>query len=208
VDERFASRRARREFEYLVATKQNSLELIGADSMQAETDSRQTGFGFPAADGVAVRFGPSAAKRMAPWLILCAVLGLWSNPERATADRQERAGACGVRSSTSVAGLRIANGRRLTAGWAGGFPLSNAMLSGGGNRIIESAGVALFVSVLSPYLPQGLPRQPGNDACLREPEEYTEAGRQQQFPLHLEFLAWLFFCGFVSWGGTVWMERR
>jgi hypothetical protein len=89
-----------------------------------------------------------------------------------------------------------------------GFPLSNATLAGGGNGILESAGVALFASGLSAYLLQGLPQQLDNCACLREPGEYPQAGQQHQFPLHLEFLAWLFLCGFVPRGGAALMERR
>ena len=88
------------------------------------------------------------------------------------------------------------------------FLLSNAMLASSGNGILESAGVALFVSGLSPYLPQGSPQQPDNYAGLQGPHEFQRAGERQQFPLRLEFLAWLFLCGFVSWGGTVWMVRR
>ncbi len=176
--------------------------------MQAETGSRQTGVSIPAADGVAVCFGARAAKSLIPWLILCMVLGFWLSPVGATADRPGRAGASGVQSSVSVVGLRIANGRRLANGWGEGFPLSNAMFAGGGDGILENAGVALFVSGLSPYLLQGLPQQPDNYAGLQGPEEYRRAREQHQFPLHLEFLAWLFFCGFVSWGGAVWVERR
>jgi hypothetical protein len=176
--------------------------------MEAETGSRQTGAGIPAVDGVAVRFGARAAKSTVPWLILGAVLGFWINSVGATADRPECADAYGAQSSASVAGLRIANVRRLTNGWAEGFSLSNAMLAGGGNGILESSGVALFVSGLSPYLVQWLPHQPDKYARLREPEEYPRAGRQHQFRFYLEFRAWLFFCGFVSWGGAVWMERR
>jgi len=192
----------------IVATKKNSQELFGAESMQAETGSRQTGVGIPAANGVAVCFAARAAKSMVPWLILCVVLGFWLSPLGATADRPECAGAYGVQSSISVAGLRIANGRRLTNGWAESSPLSNAMLTGGGNGILESAGVALFVSGLSPYLLRGLPQQPGAYAGLQAPDEYHLAGEQQPLPLHLEIFAWLFFCGFVSWGGAAWMERR
>ncbi len=61
---------------------------------------------------------------------------------------------------------------------------------------------------LSPYLRQGMPQQPDNYAGLRGPDEHQRAGEQHELPLHFEFLAWLFFCGFVSWGGAVWMERR
>jgi hypothetical protein len=187
--------------EDLDVTKNISPPQIGNVSGQAEVDDL-TEVGLP------VRFGARAAKSTFPWLILCVVLGFWLSSEGAKADRPECAGAYGAQSSASVAGLRITNGRRLTHGRAEGFSLSNAMLAGGGNRILESTGVALFVSGLSPYLLQGLPQQPDNYACLRGPEEYPRAGRQHQFPLHLEFLAWLFFCGFASWGGAVWMERR
>jgi hypothetical protein len=82
------------------------------------------------------------------------------------------------------------------------------MWAAGGNGILESAGVALFVSGLSPYLLRGLPRQPDDDAGLQAPDEYQRTGERHEVLLHLEFLAWLFFCGFVSWGGAVWMERR
>jgi hypothetical protein len=176
--------------------------------MRAETGSRQTGVGVPSADGVAVCFAVRVAKSTVHFLILCVMLGFWISSEGASAVRPECAGACGVQSRASVAGVQVANGRRLTDGWAEGFPLSNAMLASGGNGILESAGVALFVSGLSPYLLQGMPQQPDNDARPGEPVEYPRAGRRRQFPLHLEFLAWLFFFGFVSWGGTVWMERH
>jgi len=194
--------------EDLAAMKKNSLEVIGADSMQAEIGSRQTAVGIPATEGVAVCFASRAAKSTARWLILCVMLGFWLSSEGATADRTECAGAYGVQSGASVAGVRIAKGRRLTNGWAEGFPLSNAKLAGGGNRILEGTGVALFVSGLSPYLLQGSSQQRGSYVGLQRPDEFQRSGERHQFPLHLDFFAWLFFCGFVSWGGTVWMERR
>ncbi len=184
------------------------LELIGADSMQAETGSREIGVGIPAANGVAVCFGARAARSMIRWLILGVVFGFCISSVGATADRPERDGGNGVQSRASLAGLRIANGRRLTNGWAEGYSLSNAMLTGGGNGILENAGVALFVSGLSPYLRQGMPQQPDNYAGLQAPDEYHLAGEQQPLPLHLEIFAWLFFCGFVSWSGMAWMGRR
>jgi hypothetical protein len=187
--------------EDLDVTENISPVQIGDVSGEAEVDV-STGAVLP------VRFGTGATKNTVPWLILCVVLGFWLSSEGAKAERPERAGAYGAQSSASVAGLRIANGRRLMNGWTEGFALSNAKLAGGGNGILESAGVALFVSGLSPYLPQGSPPQPDNYAGLRKPDEYPRAEQQHQFPLHLEFLAWLFFCGFVSWGGAVWVDRR
>jgi hypothetical protein len=184
------------------------LELIGADSMQAGTGSRQNRVGIRAADGVAVRFPVRAAKRTVPLLIFCIGLGFWVSAEGANADSPRRAGARGAQSSASAAWVRIANGRRLTNEWAEGFPSSNAKLAVGGNRILESTGVALFVSGLSPYLLQGSSQQRDSYAGLQGSDEFQRAGEQHQFPLRLESLAWLFFFGFVSWRGTVWMERR
>jgi hypothetical protein len=174
--------------------------------MQAERGSRQTEAGIAAVDGVAACFGARATKSTFLWLILCVVMGFWISSEGAAAYGPERAGAYVARSSASIAGLGIANGRRLTNGWAESFPLSKAVLAGS-DRILDDAGVSLFVSGLSPYLLRGLPQHPGNHARLREDEEYPLAGKQHQFPSHLEFTAWLFFCGFVSWGGAVLLDR-
>jgi hypothetical protein len=194
--------------EDLAAIKKNSLEVIGADSMQAEIGSRQSGVGIPATEGGAVCFASRAAKRTVPLLIFCIGLGFWVSAEGANADSPRCAGARGAQSSASAAWVRIANRRRLTNEWAEGFPLSNAKLAGGGNRILESTGVALFVSGLSPYLLQGSSQQQDSYAGLQGSDEFQRAGEQHQFPLRLESLAWLFFFGFVSWRGTVWMERR
>jgi hypothetical protein len=174
--------------------------------LQIACISRQAGVGVSA--GVSACFGARARKSTALWLFLCVIFGFWISSESATADRPACAGAYGAPSSASVAGVRIANGRRLTNGWAEDVPLRNAMFPGGGNGILQNLGVALFVSGLSPYLPQGLPRQSDNFACLREPEEYQQAGEQRQSPWYLEFLAGLFLCGVVSWGRALWTSRR
>ncbi len=86
--------------EDLAATKKNSLELNGADSMQAETGSRQIGVGIPAEDGVAVCFGARAARSTIRWLILGVVFGLCISSVGATADRPALAGAywCSIES--------------------------------------------------------------------------------------------------------------
>jgi len=180
-------------------TRNLSLIRIGCVSRQAGVDV--TVGGAP----VCVR--ARARKSTVLWLILC-VFGFWISSEGANADRPECAGAYGARPSSSVAGVGVANGRRLANGWAEDLPLTDAMFRGGGNGILENAGVALFVCGLSPYLLRGLAQQPDNYACLREPEEYQQAGEQRRFPLHLEFVGWLFLCGFVSWRGALWMSRR
>lgn len=190
--------------------------------VQAGCVSRQAGVGVPVA-GVPVCFGARARRSTVLWLILCVVFGFWISPETATANGSERAiadvpecaGAYGAQLSTSVAGLRIANGRRLTNGWSmgfwsGGFPLSNAMLRGGGDGIVKGAAVALFVSGLNPYLLQGQPPQPDSSAGRRSSEEYHQIGEQRpfSFDFDLEFLAGILLCGLVYWGGALWMERR
>jgi hypothetical protein len=186
--------------EDLDVTKILSLLQIGCVSRQAGADV--------SAPGAAVCFGARAIKSTALWLILCVMFGFWISSESATADRPARAVADGFQPSASIAGVRIANGRRLTNSWAEVFPLSNAALRNGANGIHQNLGVALFVSGLSPYLPQRLPRRSDNCAFLREPEEYQQAGEQHPFPFNLEFLAGLFLCGVVSWGGALWVERR
>jgi len=74
--------------------------------------------------------------------------------------------------------------------------------------ILEDPGLALLVSGLSPYLPQGFPpRTPdsGDGDGLRG---QRWGGDQRQFPLDIELLAGLLLCGVVCWGGAEWVARR
>jgi hypothetical protein len=182
--------------------------------VQTGCASRQTGVGGPVA-GAPVCFGARATKNTALWLILCVLFGFLINPETAAADGPERAVAHGSQSSAARVTARLTNGSGFREGfrevWAEDFPLRNAMLPGGGSGVIESAGVALFVCGLSRFLLRDSPQEPAlPDQCagVREPHEYEGASEQRRFPLHPEFLGWLFLCGFVSWGGALWMERR
>jgi hypothetical protein len=186
--------------------------------VEAGCVSRQAGVDVPVA-GAPVCFGAHARRRTVLWLILCVMFGSLIIPERATADGPERATAAGPeravaygpQSSGARVTARFTNSLGFREGWAEDFPLRNAMFPGGGSGVIESAGVALFVCGLSRYLPRDSPQEPAlPDQCasVREPHECEGAGEQRQLPLHLEFLGWLFLCGFVSWGGALWMERR
>jgi hypothetical protein len=75
--------------------------------------------------------------------------------------------------------------------------------------VVESPRLALLVTGLSPYLPQGFPEQAREEnGCLRGPDGLQQAGQKGQFPLDLEFLAGLVLCGFVYWGGAAWIGRR
>ena len=96
----------------------------------------------------------------------------------------------------------------MTAGIAaGGWPDEKAAWLLG--AILNHPGLALLVSGLSPYLPQGFPQQTREDnGCLRGSDGFQQAGQQRQFPLDLEFLAALIIFGFVCWGGAEWIARR
>jgi hypothetical protein len=192
----------------LDVTKNLSLIQIGCVSRQAGVDVPVT--------GVPICFGARAAKSAVLWLILCVAFGFWISPERAsaagpetaTADGPERATALGSKSGAALVRARLTNSSGFREGWAVDLPMPNAMLPGGGNGILESAGVALFVSGLSPYLLQGLPQQPDNYACLREPDNCQLAGEQRPFPAYLELFAGLLLCGLIYWGSAAWMARR
>jgi hypothetical protein len=194
--------------EGLDVTKIFSLAQIGCVS-------RQAGVGVPVAGGP-VCFGARAGRNTVLLLILlCVMFGFLISPERATADGPERASAFGSQSSAARVSARFTNGREFgwgfREGWAEDLPLRNAMFPGGGSGVIESAGVALFVCGLSRYLPRDSSQEsgpPDQYACVGEPHECEGAAEQRRFPLQLEFLGWLFLCGFVSWGGAVWVERR
>jgi len=75
--------------------------------------------------------------------------------------------------------------------------------------ILEDPGLALLVSGLSPYLPQGFPQQTREEnGCLRGSDELEQAGQEGKFPLDLGCLAALVVCGFACWGGVAWIDRR
>ncbi len=80
-------------------------------------------------------------------------------------------------------------------------------------RILEGMlvdpGPAFLVTGLSPYLPQGFPKQTREDNdCLRGSDWLQQAGQERWLSLDLEFLAALIVCGFVCWGGAAWIDRR
>ncbi|MGB8028981.1 MAG: hypothetical protein WCF30_04870 [Terracidiphilus sp.] len=96
----------------------------------------------------------------------------------------------------------------MTAGIAaGGWPDERtAWLLG---AILNNPGLALLVSGLSPYLPQGFPERAREDnGCLRGSEGLRQAGQEGQFSIDLELLAVLIIFGFVCWGGAEWIARR
>lgn len=183
-------------------TKTNSLEQSASIPKQAEVS-------LPAAGHDRIWFKARAAKSAAHCLILCIVFNFWINSEHAR--------ALIAQSSASPAGSRFTsdrgfmNGRAFTSGRTANLPAPNALFSGGGNGILQNLGVALFVSGLSPYMPQDSARQPGlPDQCasVRESGEWKGAGEQRRFPFYLEFLAGVLLCGFIFWGDAVWMGRR
>lgn len=164
---------------------------------------------------VKVRKWSRAGKRASLCLIFCIVFSFWISLERATAAGPERAKADGSKSGAALVEVRFTNGREFTEGlrngWAQDLPLPNGMAAGGGNGILESAGVALFVSGLSRYLPQNSPQRRGQAeeyAGQREFDEYQLAGKQRQIALRLELLlAGLLLCGLAYWGGAAWVDR-
>ncbi len=77
--------------------------------------------------------------------------------------------------------------------------------------ILDDSELALLVSGLSPYLPQGFPQR----SCLQEDcggvrgsEGPQQAGREERFSIDLESLVVLVIFGFVCWGGAQWIARR
>jgi hypothetical protein len=87
----------------------------------------------------------------------------------------------------------------------------NAFFVGGGNGILQNLGVALFVSGLSPYMPQDSAQQPSlpdQRASVRESGECKGAGEQRRLPAYLQILASVLLCGLIFWGDAVWMGRR
>jgi hypothetical protein len=96
----------------------------------------------------------------------------------------------------------------MTAGIAvGGWPDERAVWLLG--AILNHPGLALFVSGLSPYLPQGFPERVREDnRCLRGSDGRQQAGQEGQFSIDLEFLAALIIFGFVCWGRAEWIARR
>ena len=168
--------------EDLVATKKNSLELIGADSMQAETGTPETGGGL-------IWPKTRKAKCATYCVILCMVSNFWINSDHAFAYE--------LPSSESVA-VEVDRS---------GF----SSFQGGSSGILENSGLVTLVSGLSPYLAQGLPdqtRMPEDCACLRVSNGREPASEQRQIPSHIGFLAGLLLCGLIYWGGAVWVDRR
>jgi hypothetical protein len=148
---------------------------------QIVTNPRQAGVGNPRAGSVLILLRATAAKSALLCLILWVVFNVWFNRERANAYRD---------SSTRIS--------------TGGF-------LGGGNGVLQSVGLAVFVSGLSPCLPQDSPKQsPMPDECssLRESNEYRLAGEQRRIPMYVEILAGVFLCGLISWGDAVWTDGR
>lgn len=75
--------------------------------------------------------------------------------------------------------------------------------------MLGDPGLVYLVSGLSPYLPQGFPQQTREDnGCLHGSAGLKQIGEQGQFPWDFELLAVLLICGFVWWGGAVWVGRR
>ena len=75
--------------------------------------------------------------------------------------------------------------------------------------MLGDSGLAYLVSGLSPYLPQGFPQQTREDnGCLRGSDGVRQAGQEGQFPWDFGLFAALLICGFVCWGGVVWIDRR
>jgi hypothetical protein len=180
----------------LDVTKTISLERSVSVPTQAEEN-------IPAAGNAPIWFKARAARSGALCLIICIGFNLWIDSERARASIAQ--------SSASLAGPRITSGRGFASGRTEDLPVPNALLLGGGNGILQNLGVALFVSALSPYLPQDSPQQCGlPDPCasLRESGECKLAGEQRWLPLCLQILASVLLCGLISWGDAVWMGRR
>jgi hypothetical protein len=177
---------------------------------QIECVSRQAGVGVPVS-GAPVCFRARATRRKALLLTLCITCGFWINPETASADGLERATAFGSRSGAAPIEVRTTNGHGLGSGRAEDLSLRTAMFPGGGSGVIESAGVALFMCGLSRYLPRDSSQEAAvthQCACVGEHHECEGADEPRRLAMHPEFLGWLFLCGFVSWGGTLWVERR
>lgn len=176
---------------------------------QSVSVQKQAEVSVPAAVDALIWLKTRVAKSAAPCLIFCIVFNLGINPERAN--------AVIARSGDSLARPRFTSGwgftndRGFTSGRPENLPVPRAFFLDGDNGIVENAGVALFMSGLSPYLPQGSPRQsglPDQPASALESREYQQASDQRRFPLYLEVLAGVLVCGLISWGDVMWMGRR
>ncbi len=170
---------------------------------QSASVSRQAEARIPAAGDDRIWFKAPAAKSAAPCLIFCIVFIFGINPERAS--------ALTAQSSVSLAGPRFMSDRGFTNGRTEDQPGTNGLFSGDGNGMFQNLGVALFVSGLSPYLPQDSPRQPGlpdQPASARESRECMQTGGQRRFPLYLEILASVLLFGLISWGDAMWIGRQ
>jgi hypothetical protein len=182
--------------EDLVVTKTNSLEQSASIPKQAEVS-------IPAAGNDQIWFKTRAARSAAHCLIFCIVFNFWINSERAR--------ALIAQSSASPAGSRFTSDRGFTNGRPKDLPVPNAFFVGGANGILQNLGVALFVSGLSPYMPQDSAQQPSlpdQRASVRESGECKGAGEQRRLPAYLQILASVLLCGLIFWGDAVWMGRR
>jgi hypothetical protein len=178
-----------------------SLEQGASFPRQAEVSIPAAG--VPAAGNAPTRSKARAAESAGLCLILCIVFNFWITPERAS--------ALIAQSGASPVGSRFTSDREFTSGRPGDLAVPNAPLLGGGNGILQNLGVALFVSGLSPYMPQDSAQQPGlPDQCasVRESNECRLAGDQHRFPLYLQILASVLLCGLISWGDAAWIAKR
>jgi hypothetical protein len=182
--------------EDLEVTKTISLKQSGSVPNQAEVS-------IPAAGNAPIWLKARAARSATLCLLFCTALNSWINSERAR--------ALIAQSSAALAGPRISSSRGFANGRAGDLRVSTAFFSGSGNGIFQNLGVVLFVSGLSPNLLQDSPRQralPDPCASLRESGECRQTGEQRWFPLYLQILASVLFCGLISWGDAVWIGKR
>ncbi len=150
---------------------------------QIATESRRAEVGFPAAGGVVMRLRARAQKSAGVGLICWLGLVFSMNPARALTENAHWS--------------RSPDERPDRAGDRGG--------------IIEVCGLALAVTGLSPYLPQGIPlgqRQPDENGCLQGGGGHRQAGEQRRFLFDLEFLAGLLIGGLGCWGSAAWAGRR
>jgi hypothetical protein len=180
---------------------------------QFVTIPRQAEVGTLVARSVVIWFKVLGPKSASLCLILFIVFNLWIN--------REGASSCIARSGASLAELRSAIGyqclfrRRHETEFVEPLDRESSVhigigrLIGDGSGILQNLGLAVFVSGLSPYLPQDSQKQPclpDQCASLRGSDEYQLAGEQRRFPLYLEILAGVFLCGLISWGDAMWTQ--
>ena len=118
---------------------------------------------------------------------------------------------CKLRSVTNVFSVEDMTRNSSSLDRDSSTHISISRFLGGGNGVRQNVGLAVFVSGLSPCLPQDSPKQPPMpDECasLRESNEYRLAGEQRRIPMYLEILACVFLCGLISWGHAVRMDGR